>query len=201
MLSSQLMQSLLADKKEFTFPFSTFFLTAFKFLSPRCTLLCQIWLILVPGLKMFWRNSKWQSDRVHKPYFCSLGKKNKKKNQKSKHKTRGEASKWLQSINESFTLCDKKIYLSKKCEASAFSQNQFWEKQCVLCRCSKMQEQGEDQCPEVNLGTKSILAARDAAALLTTKHSTGLRCPAHDWCFPEHLQKQEKHSSACALLA
>lgn len=37
-----------------------------------------------------------------------------------------------------------------------------------------MQEQGEDQWPEVNLGTKSTLAGREAAALLTTNHSTGL---------------------------
>lgn len=65
----------------------------------------------------------------------------------------------------------------------------------------KMQEQREDQCLEVNLGTKSILAGRDAAALLTTKHSTGLRCPAHDRCCSEHLQRQEKRSSACARLA
>lgn len=47
-----------------------------------------------------------------------------------------------------------------------------------MCALQMLQNAGlgEDQCPEVNLGTKSILAGRDAAALLTL-HGAVMSCP------------------------
>lgn len=44
---------------------------------------------------------------------------------KSKYKNRGEASKGLQSINESFTPCDKNIFIKKKAKQDLFLGTNF----------------------------------------------------------------------------